>query len=112
MSMTNPTEKEMAMVEFYRANMGKTFTMFGAAWNADHTKRYEFVGCPGAHEMAMKMMDGSGSAAGIEYTKMADFFANHAGHPMTHLGSMVSDKGFMDAWYCQRDDKVCYDTKS
>ena len=110
MSMTsNPTERTEAMEAFYRRNAGKMMTVFGSAFNEAGTKRHEFNGCPDSHEMSAYVAQGTG-AAGIEYTKMMDFFASHRGHPMTHLGSMISTKGSMDAWYCQKDDKVCYDT--
>ena len=112
MSMTsNPTEKSTSHEAFRLAHKWKTMTGFGAAFNETRAKRLEFIGCPDAHEMSASVAVGSG-APGIEYTKTGDFFGAHRGHALTHLGTMISDKGSLDAWYCQSDDKACYDTKS
>ena len=112
MSMTSdPTEKTSAYAAFAESHKGKSLTSFGSAFNATGTKRFELWGCPDAHEMSAALTTGTGTP-GIEYTKMLDFDGAHRGHQLTHLGSMISDKGSRAAWYCQTDDKMCYDTKS
>lgn len=110
MSMTsNPTDRTEDHATFLQRHTGNTFTVFGSANNEAGTKRVELTGCPATHEITAFVAKGSG-APGIEYTKVADFFGAHRGHALTHLGTMLSTKGNMDCWYCQKDDKLCYDT--
>ena len=110
MSMTsNPAEKTLTSSAFILDHKDKTITSLGSAFNADRTKRFDFLGCPDSHQVNADITTGSGVPT-PEYVKFAEW--GHRGHVLTHLGTMISDKGSMDAWYCQDDSVSCYDTKS
>lgn len=42
---------------------------------------------------------------------LANFFAQHAGHPLTHIGNLIRTNGMesADAWFCQTDKIICLD---
>ena len=110
MSMTtNPTADALSSAAFLQAHKDETMTSLGSAFNASRSRRFDFLGCPGAHSVNADATIGTGVPT-VENVKMAEW--GHRGHSLTHLGTMISSRGSMYAWYCQDDNVSCYDTKS
>lgn len=113
MSMTgsNPSATHsMDYTEFLRDHVGKSITVLGQCFD-EVGKRYEAYFCPTDNAMSWRPSDGQANPT-IEYQKMADWFATHTGHMLTHCGGVSSSKGNADVWFCQKDKKFCFDNVS
>ena len=112
MSMTShPSENyTLDRTEFERSHAGKALTILGSCFDVDG-KRYDATFCPSDHAGAFTSMDGQANA-GMEYTKIANWFETHKSHSLTHCGAVSSDKGVADVWFCQTDKKFCFDDLS
>ena len=95
---------------FEEAHKGKTLTVLGQCFDSAG-KRYEAFFCGADSAVSFRSADGQANA-GVEYTKMADFFKTHEGHALTHCGGVRGDTGLADVWFCQTDKKFCFDDQT
>lgn len=109
MSGANPAERTEVYADFMMRHAGKAMTNFGSFFSAAGD-RIDGSFCASSHESTFKANTGSNPT--MEYTKMLDWFETHKGHALTHMGAAASDKGSADVWYCQKDNKVCFDNKT
>lgn len=96
--------------QFEAAHLGKAMTSLGSFFD-DSGKRYEASFCASDHAGSFTSMDGQANA-GMDYTKINDWFVAHRSHALTHCGTVSSDKGTADVWFCQVDKKFCFDDQS
>lgn len=109
MSMTgsNPTSKTATPEELRGLHGSKSISMLGSCFS-DAGDRVDLAFCPEAHEYSVKVSAGSNPT--VDFAKFTEW--GHRDHGITHCGALTSTKGSADVYYCQKDNQVCFDTKS